>query len=58
MNTDQAVVAYALLGGEKVTLNRDLKQRMTQAAFEDWLKGFNEEAVETVPAAPDCAFNC
>ena len=33
-DTDQAVVAYALLGEKKVRLTRDLRQRMTQAAFD------------------------
>ena len=58
MNTDQAVVTYALLGDKKVRLTRDLRQRMTQAAFEQWLAEGIEDTVETVPGAPDCAFNC
>lgn len=42
---------------ERVPLTRDLRQRMTEAAFEDWLEGFAEEAVETVPVS-DYAFSC
>lgn len=57
VDTDQekAVVAYALLDEKKVRLTRGLRQRMAQAAFEQWCKGF-EEAGETLPAL-ECAFN-
>ena len=53
----QAVVAYALLGEKKIRLTRGLRQRMTQAAYDKWLKEAIEDTIETVPA-PEFAFKC
>ena len=52
---DKAAV-YVLVEEKKLPLTGDVTQRIAQAAFEHWLKGF-EDTAETVPAS-DCAFNC
>ena len=51
----QAVVAYALLEGKKVRLNRGLRQRMEQAAYDKWLAEAIEDSAEEI-ASSEFAF--
>ncbi len=44
----QAVVAYALLEGKKVRLNRGLRQRMEQVAYDKWLAEAIEDSAEEI----------
>ena len=48
-------VAYALLEGKKVRLNRGLRQRMEQAAYEQWLAEAIEDSAEEI-ASSEFAF--
>src|SRR4029450_13051937 len=57
VDEDKAIVAHALLEEKKVKLTRGLKQRMTRAAFQQWLKEGLEECGNTWTTA-DCAFVC
>ena len=42
VDEDKAVVIYALEGEKKVRLTSGLRQRMTRAAFQQWLKELAE----------------
>jgi hypothetical protein len=46
LGAGQAIVAYALLGGKKVRLNRGLRQRMEQVAYDKWLAEAIEDSAE------------
>ena len=49
VDQSEAVVVYALLEGRQVRLTRGLRQRLTQAAFEQWLREATEETSDSLP---------
>jgi hypothetical protein len=62
VDESQPVVAYARLGSRKVRLTSELRHRMTEAAFEQWMsegikEGLEEDSFDTM-TAEECAYLC
>lgn len=57
VDRDQAIVACALLEGRKIRLTRELRQRMTQAAFWAWVRDGIAEASDSLAGSLQFAFD-